>query len=671
MVSTITTGNAQNVGSTGTSNAASGAVSLSLEEMVSLKVQPYLDRANMFAVQINAGGNKITAYETMQTKLNALKSAMANLTSLSIEGTNAFKSRIASLTSVPLLPGGIPSAPDLLLTASISSGTMLGSHTVIVEQIAEAESVRGASVDKSTYRSGAAGSFMINGHTVSVGANFSLQEIANAINDNTGTGVTASIVNVGGGESVLVLTSNKTNEAINISNDSSDILKNLGIVTNSAGSVSTRFGSSVDQAFTASANGVIDVNGTSVNINAGDDLDTIAGKLTVAGLDAHVVTSGSGKKTLVLSAESKAALEGVVGGDAGGKSLLTALGFTDSSDKAIENYGMVQKAQGAILTVDGIGGIRSDSNTVSDVIEGVTLNLSAADPNTKITIGVAQDNEALGAAINSFVTTYNEWQTFVAAQTELVGVKAASTAFLFGDGALRGASREVDDVIVNMAAGMSAEKGVNLAVIGITLDKNNHLVIDAVKLSDAVKNNYDSVASLFQNQATVTGSDPGANLSVGYNQTSFFGSLTFSTNNGVLKVMNGGADVSQHFEMSSNGYISAVLGSEFVGIGIAAQGVTNVGTVNLGTVSFTKGLANSLYKTTDNYSNFRTGSLKATIEYAKEQTTDLNDRYNDIMTRAQNYTDYLTLQYGKLSAKIAAANQMLVTLQALMDYGKK
>lgn len=668
LISTITTGKAQDVGGTGSANAATGAVSLSLEEMVTLKVQPYLDRANMFAVQINSGGSKIAAYETMQTKLNALKSAMANLTSLSIEGNNAFKDRVASLTSTPLLPGAIPSAPNALLTASIASGTALGAHTVIVEQIAESESVRGVSVDKNTYQS-AGGSFTINGQTITVNANSSLQQIANAVNDNKDLGVTASVVNVGGGESVLVLTSNETNQAINIGADGNNVLASLGIYANSSGSVSTRFGSSVDSTFAASVNGVIDVNGTSVSISAGDNLATIAGKLTSAGLDAHVVTSGSGKQTLVLSAESKATLAGVTGGDAGGKTLLTALGFTNADDSAIENYGMVQQAQGAILTVDGVGGIRSDSNTISDVIDGVTLNLSAADPNTKVTIGVAQNNEALGTAINAFVSAYNEWQTFVAAQSELVGGQAASTAFLFGDSSLRGASREIDDIIVNMAAGMGAEKGVNLAVIGISLDGNNHLVIDAVKLSEAVQNNYDSVASLFQNQATVTGSDPGANLSVGYNQTNFVGSLTFSTNNGVLKVMSGGADVSQYFELD-NGYISAVAGSAYIGIGISTQGVTSTGTVNLGTVTFTKGLANSLYKATDNYSNLMTGSLKATIEYAVQQNTDLSERYNDVMTRAQNYTDYLTLQYGKVSAKIAAANQMLVVLKALMNYGK-
>ena len=54
----------------------------------------------------------------------------------------------------------------------------------------------------------------------------------------------------------------------------------------------------------------------------------------------------------------------------------------------------LQAATNAQLTVDGIAVSRS-SNSISDLIPGVTLDLMKADPNTRITVTVGQDSAAV------------------------------------------------------------------------------------------------------------------------------------------------------------------------------------------------------------------------------------------------------------------------------------
>jgi flagellar capping protein FliD len=60
----------------------------------------------------------------------------------------------------------------------------------------------------------------------------------------------------------------------------------------------------------------------------------------------------------------------------------------------------------ASLIVDGIP-ISGATNTVSNVINGVTLNLSSPSPNTPVTVSVNHDTNQVTNAINNLVSAYN------------------------------------------------------------------------------------------------------------------------------------------------------------------------------------------------------------------------------------------------------------------------
>lgn len=237
LVSSISTGNAQSVATTSTANASSGATTLSLDEMVKLKVQPYLDRADAISSQIDANSTKISAYQEMQTLLTSLQSAMANLTSQALEGENSFYKRSATMTSTGAVSGATPSDASALVSAVVDNQTTMASHTIIVNQIAQVETDLSATQSVSTTTAlGMSGTFQIyqtgsTGIDIEVSSTDSLSDIATRINNvSAQSGVTASVVAISSGESVLVLSGTTENKALNFTEVSGSVLTDLGVI---------------------------------------------------------------------------------------------------------------------------------------------------------------------------------------------------------------------------------------------------------------------------------------------------------------------------------------------------------------------------------------------------------------------------------------------------------
>lgn len=159
------------------------------------------------------------------------------------------------------------------------------------------------------------------------------------------------------------------------------------------------------------------------------------------------------------------------------------------------NQALVQKstAQNAEFTVDGIA-VSQANNTVSDVIGGVTLNLLKTTTNpTAVTI--ARDTAAVTTAVNDFVKAYNEIsKNFVDATAYNASTKQA--AILNGEAAVRGMQAQVRAVLTNSVAG-GASTFSRLSEIGVAIQKDGSLAVNATKLGNAVTNNFSDFAGLF------------------------------------------------------------------------------------------------------------------------------------------------------------------------------
>jgi flagellar hook-associated protein 2 len=145
----------------------------------------------------------------------------------------------------------------------------------------------------------------------------------------------------------------------------------------------------------------------------------------------------------------------------------------------------------AAVTVNGLT-ITRPTNTISDAVSGLTLELKAAG---QATVTVAGDTKTLGDKVSAFVDAYNAVQDFIAGQYAL-DVNGKPKGVLAGDPTLRTAQEQLRAAV----SGSSTANGgafSNLTEIGIGRDASGKLTLDQAKLDDKLKSSFSDVRALF------------------------------------------------------------------------------------------------------------------------------------------------------------------------------
>ena len=152
----------------------------------------------------------------------------------------------------------------------------------------------------------------------------------------------------------------------------------------------------------------------------------------------------------------------------------------------------------AALTVDGVP-ISSASNTVSNVINGVTLSLGSASPNTPITINVSPDTTQATTAINNMVSAYNTVISEINKQFQ-IGSDGTVGGSLEADNSLR----DVQSMLLGaISYSVTGNNGiVNLASMGVNMNDDGTLSVDNGTLQSALSSNFSAVQNLLQNSST-------------------------------------------------------------------------------------------------------------------------------------------------------------------------
>lgn len=149
-------------------------------------------------------------------------------------------------------------------------------------------------------------------------------------------------------------------------------------------------------------------------------------------------------------------------------------------------------AQNALLTVDGITGISKSSNTISDVVQGVTLTLAKAGTSS---LTVARDTASVQAAVGAFVNAYNAINKSV---VDLTAYNATTKtgALLQGDAAARSIQNQIRSVVSSSVTALGGNLTL-LSQVGVSFQKDGTLALDATKLQTAITNNFSDIAGLF------------------------------------------------------------------------------------------------------------------------------------------------------------------------------
>ncbi|MHB8830079.1 MAG: flagellar cap protein FliD N-terminal domain-containing protein [Syntrophales bacterium] len=188
-------------------------------------------RVDLVSAKKTSTANKLTEWQSLNTKLLSLKTAAGHLKDP--EDFGLYKSTMTTDSSTV-------TASDLL-NVTTSESASLGSYSLKINNIASAQKLSSGSFAgaSSALGTGYAGDILINGQVIAVSASDTLTSLKNKINNaNSGenpTGVTAGLVSYGTGDYRLVLTSDHTGAAgIGLLNGGvTDILNQFGFTDSS------------------------------------------------------------------------------------------------------------------------------------------------------------------------------------------------------------------------------------------------------------------------------------------------------------------------------------------------------------------------------------------------------------------------------------------------------
>lgn len=264
--------------------------------------------------------------------------------------------------------------------------------------------------------------------------------------------------------------------------------------TISGGTFDSGTGEYTGSTFTANANPSFDV----VIDSSNNTLEGIRDAINTAdsGVTATIVNDGDATNPyrLVLSSTDSGADQSIRIATDVGDATIDALLAHDPSNDAGQNLSQTITAQDAVFEVDGIA-ITKSSNTVTDVISGVTLNLNAENPTGDVTVSVTQDTDSAKAAVEAFVTAYNELRELIGTETDS-GAGGGAAGALASDSSTRQILSLIRTELNQAVTGISGSY-TTLSSIGVSFERDGTLSLDESKLNTAIQDDSNNVAELF------------------------------------------------------------------------------------------------------------------------------------------------------------------------------
>lgn len=224
--------------------------------------------------------------------------------------------------------------------------------------------------------------------------------------------------------------------------------------------------------------GTITISGQEVSLD-GKNLNTLRDEINSlntgsnpTGVIASVLKVSDSDYRLILTSEN----EGTAG-----------ISFTDAAG---DYFSTLQAGVDASFTIDGIAMTRS-SNTITDAIPGVTLQLRGADANTTITLDVERDESGITEKIQNFVDAYNGLVKYINEQFSYNALSEKTGGVLFGDATLRSIKTRLQSTVLDQ----------ELFSYGITFSRSGTLELNADKFKDALLQDFSGTVSAFNTMA--------------------------------------------------------------------------------------------------------------------------------------------------------------------------
>jgi flagellar hook-associated protein 2 len=256
---------------------------------------------------------------------------------------------------------------------------------------------------------------------------------------------------------------------------------------------------STDQTFSYTYNG----QQRTIDVAAGTTLSELRGLINNdsenPGITAGILNDGSGFST--------ACHLTLTGNDPGAAYKITSISHTLTNFD--NTFNETQAAQNSMVKVDGYPAdsseyIQRSSNTIGDLISGVTLFLSGTGTTT---VSITDDTDAVKTKIGGFVDSVNSVLDYIKEMTAYdEAEEGGNNGTMIGNYAFQIVKQRINDILSSPVPGLTdgVDSYTHLSQIGIKtdLDQNGKWVIDSATLDDAMSNDLEAVCNLFTRNET-------------------------------------------------------------------------------------------------------------------------------------------------------------------------
>ncbi|MCP4354441.1 MAG: flagellar filament capping protein FliD [Proteobacteria bacterium] len=447
--------------------------------------------------------------------------------------------------------------------------------------------------------------------------------------------------------------------------------------------------------------GTFTLNGTDINVTDSDSISDIVDKLnnansgtTPTGITATIVSASDTEHYIVLSSDktgtdSKIELGLVAGSEAESLAVLNGLGLTTGTgvaDLALKNETTIP--QNAQIDVDGLGvTIERQSNTISDVISGINLDIIKAEPNTIIELDIKPDLASVKQGIVGFVTEYNnirdiinDQQSSQIRELDEDGELVEDADKEFGNLAFDSTFRQYSQEFTGLSAysNFSLKEGYqSLSQMGISTDKYGMLVIDDTVLDQRLTEDVAEVENFFSFNMTssdtnvtyiANGSNTQPNLDNDGNVIPYYLTIEGTDADGnitgaSLRTGPGESDFLDGSVTINGNVLTFTDATGAESLKIIYNGGSNMSQVTDIELTPTRGIADSFYHTQADYTKSTTGQFDSKIKVMTERNKDLQENVDKIDFRIENYEKMLRAKFLKTEQAMSKSDALLKQLE--------
>ena len=410
----------------------------------------------------------------------------------------------------------------------------------------------------------------------------------------------------------------------------------------------------------ASADATVGTAGTvTVGLGSGDSADVaVSGDMTVYdlrdALNAESATTGIDASVLKLADDDyRLVMTGRETGAANTISLTPPGALAD-----VFQAETLSAASNAHLKIDGQPIERAD-NTITDLIDGVTIDLYQADAATTVSVEVEPDFTGAKEALQGFVDAYNGLRDFIDRQRAVSeeGEVDKLASPLFGDTLMRSIGQQLGFTVGAAVEGLAPDQPRTLGGIGVMMGEAGRLSIDQAKLDETLLRDPGAIRDVLEFKART--SDPGLAI---YKHPATLPATDFQ----VEKLGDGSwqlTDGTGTIELEVNGNtLKAPADSAYAGLTMFwTDGADPTAPID---VTATQGIADRLHATIEGAAGDVDGSIGRAVEDTESQLAGWRDDVARIEARAEDHRLMLIDKFARLETALSLSESMLTQVRA-------